>query len=45
MNNTELFARARRRINVNSTQWNDTDILLDLNTVYHDMIELIINAV
>ena len=45
MDNTTIFARARRRINVNSVQWTDADMLLDANTVYHDMIETIINAV
>ena len=45
MDNATIFARARRRINVNDVQRTDADMLLDLNTVYHDLIELIVNAV
>jgi len=45
MNNTEIFARARRLINVNSTQWTDIDLLIDVNVAYHDMLETIINRV
>lgn len=45
MDNTTIFARARRLINVNSIQWTDTDMLLDANVIYHDIVETIVNAV
>ena len=45
MDNTTIFARARRLVNVNSVQWTDADMLLDANVIYHDIIETIANAV
>lgn len=45
MNVDSIFTRARRLANVNSTQWTDGDILEDLNIIYHDLCETIINEV
>lgn len=41
----EIYARARRLANVNSVQWTDTDMLLDINVIYQDLFETIINRV
>lgn len=45
MNINDIKTRARRLANVNSVQWNDTDIMLDINTVYQDLVETIVNEV
>lgn len=37
--------RARRLANVDSTQWSDTEIMEDMNVVYNDLFETIINRV
>ncbi len=45
MTTAELWARARRLANVNSTQWTDADILIDTNVIYQDLVETIVNRV
>jgi len=45
MNITDIKERARRLANVNSVQWNDNDIMLDINTTYQDLVETIVNEV
>ena len=45
MNAQQIIDRARRLCHTNSTNYNDTDAVEDLNLVYQELVDVIANEV